>query len=148
MRRCFAGRAGRAGRFETMARTHTTQVCCLSHLFCDIQLPQSVLEFNTNFPLSLSPSLQQMLLDTCRFLLHLLLSFLAKGRTANFGCISCQLPTGSSCRSCAATQVSCKQPLMTSDMSVRLSGSRQAACLLPLIGIDPQAVSSLKAFRH
>lgn len=44
---------------STMARTHTRQVCCLSHLFCDIQLPQSVLEFNTNSPLylPLSPAL-------------------------------------------------------------------------------------------
>lgn len=146
MRRCFAGRAGRAGRFETMARTHTTQVCCLSHLFCDIQLPQSVLEFNTNFPLSLSlPRCSSSSSTPAAFFF---ISFFPFFACANFGCISCQLPTGSSCRSCAATQVSCKQPLMTSDMSVRLSGSRQAACLLPLIGIDPQAVSSLKAFRH
>lgn len=37
-----------SGPVRMLEPAHIIQVCCLSHLFCDIQLPQSVLEFNRN----------------------------------------------------------------------------------------------------
>lgn len=84
---------------STMARTHTRQVCCLSHLFCDIQLPQSVLEFNTNSPLYLPLSLPHFSRCTSTpaaftsisisFSFSLSCFFFPVFACANFGCISC-----------------------------------------------------------
>lgn len=149
---------------RTFEPAHIIQVCCLSHLFCDIQLPQSVLEFNRNSsaaPLQTLLARCSLLSNTCRFLqlqlilllLLLLLSlclFLSLPPCANFSCIS-RIPSLS-----MLPQPAFLSPLPSSSRQLQLvrwqhfsddvsyvwlSGYLVLDKLpTPLIGIDPEAV--------
>lgn len=143
--------AGRTGPVRSIEPAHIIQVCCLSHLFRDIQttaicarIQQKLLNWCS--PLPLPPhSGYSLLSDTCRFLLLHLLIFLSSLSLA-----MCEFRLHKLHPKCMLPQraVPCPAPvylqlvrgnasLMTSVWSGYLVLDKLPA---PLIGIDPEAV--------